>query len=138
MSALGELRRANERLDSGAEWYEQLLAVPLVFGLTIRTGVHVWTALIVNEWIRLGWVDREEIETELAGSDVSLASPVVGLRGHRADVVARYLTFCAGLGFWYLFTPLSNRVLAGQFYIVATVLVCVLDPIVWVVGQLGE
>lgn len=77
--------------DDAPLWAEVagLLFAPALF---VRGGVHVWVALLADVDPRLA-----------GGSDVSLRSPIRGLRGERHDVLARIGTAGAGivaLGAW--------------------------------------
>lgn len=128
-----ELRALDRQLsaDDAPAWAE-VLSVVLALGLTVRGGIHVWTVLIANEW-----TNGPDLDPSLAGNDVTLASPVIGLRGHRYERVARYLTFVAGLGIWYLFTPFTpgGRPLVSKILIVLTAAVCLADPIAFIVTR---
>lgn len=137
MSVVDGLRDANRRLSSDDDrWWAQLLAVVLALGLTLRSAIHVLTALILNEWTDLGWIDGPRIDVALAGTDVAFASPCEGLRGHRYDLVARYLTFVTGLGVWYLYTPLAGRPLVGKLYVAGTIMVCLADPVAFAIERI--
>lgn len=71
--------------DDAPLWAEVagLLFAPALF---VRAGVHVWVALFAD------------VDPQLAdGSDVSLRSPIRGLRGDRHDALARIGTAGAGI-----------------------------------------
>lgn len=71
--------------DDAPLWAE-VLGMVFAPALFARAGVHVWVALLAD------------VDPRLAdGSDVSLRSPIRGLRGDRHDVLARIGTAGAGI-----------------------------------------
>jgi len=128
------LRDANERWSSDdARWWAEVLGVVLALGLTIRGGVHVWTALFANA----AGVFDEEIDPHLADCDITLKSPVKGLREHRVERVARYATFVVGLVAWSLLAPLTtDRPPMAAPYIVLQVTVLFADPVTFLLDRL--
>jgi len=135
MSWWAELRAAeqNWRTDDAPLWAEVLAAV-LPIGLTVRNGVHVYTALFARAH------SSDTISPELAASDVTVRSPVEGVRERlRVDAAARYFTCVAGLAGWYLLTPFSDSMHpAIQLFYALNVAVCVADPVLFGVDRVRQ
>lgn len=108
--------------DDAPLWAE--VAGPLlVLGLLYRDAIHVWTALAVD------------ISPELGAHDLTLSSPVVALRGHRFEVVARFGAFVFGCGAVELLTPFTNRPLWVSAFIAAQCAVLLADPLAWGINR---
>ena len=100
----------------------ELLGTVLALGLFVRGTVHVYVALVARETI------APDVSPELAGTDVTAASPVEALRGHWLDVVARATALCVGAGLWLYIEPLSGGELWMQWFAVANLSVVMCDP----------
>lgn len=124
MSTLGRLR-AMEREWRGEEdrVWAQVVGAVLAVGLFARGATHVWTVLLAREWRGV------DVSPELADTDISVASPVEELRGHRLDVVARVATLGVGIGAWAYVAPLTGGSVPVQAFVVANIGVCLLDPL---------
>jgi hypothetical protein len=134
VTRLDDLRELNERLsaDEPRLWARCLRTV-CALGLAVRGGVHAWTVLFAVN------VLDDDLDLSLGDTDVTAQSPIMGLRGHRLDEVARLCTLVAGLGIWYLSRPLAGgRPLVTQVILVSAIAVCVADPLLFVVEQLAD
>jgi hypothetical protein len=133
VSVVESLRAADDRLspDDAPAWAE-VLGVVLVVGLATRDGVHAWTALLGGDLL------GERVDPHLADHDVTLASPVLGLRGHRLDRVARAGTALLGAGAWHLFDPagiVATNPVVGA-WVAANVAVLCADPALWALHRI--
>lgn len=117
------VRRWNNRFgtDDAPLWAEVLGAV-LAPGLFIRAAVHVWLAIAADA------VRDEHVDPHLAGRDITLASPVQGLRGHRVDPAARVVTAVAAFAAWSAWPPSLIGGVAGV-WLGANWLVALSDPL---------
>lgn len=122
-----ELREVNDNLttDDAPVWAE-VLGTVLAVGLVVRGGIHVWTALLGSE---LPGVD---IDPTVDKQDITLASPVFALRGHRLDLFARLITAAIGIALWQSMVSGARPPLVNAFT-AAQLAVCIADPLVFVV-----
>lgn len=130
MTWLDELRDAERRWSADDDrWWAEVLGLVFAVGLYLRATTHVLTALVAGD------VLDEDINPRLADTDVTLASPVTGLRGHRVDRAARFATLVVGLGAWLYLTPLTGGTAPIAAFTVAQLAVCLLDPVAFVAWQ---
>lgn len=113
-----------ETPDDAPLWAE---VVGLVFApaLFVRAGVHVWVALLAG------------VDPQLAtGSDVSLQSPIQGLRGDRNDLLARLGTVGVGvfaIAAWsppFVFATMPTPV---AVWVLAQISAVAADPLAYVI-----
>lgn len=123
-----DLRELNDRLstDDAPLWAEVLGAV-LAPTIALRGGVHAVTALVGAR------VTGEAIDPHTAGHGLTLASPIRGLRGHRLDRVARYLTAVIGVGglAWVHFPAIAQPV--PRAYVALNCVALAADPFAWAI-----
>jgi len=122
------LRRYNDiaATDDARLWAEVMGAI-LAPGLLVRAAVHVWAALAADAHL------PEGCDPRLAATDITLASPIQGLRGHRLDPGIRVVTALAGVGMFQLWWPLPGAPIAVKAWFLACVAVPVSDPVQYAV-----
>lgn len=120
------IRRWDDRFgtDDARVWAE-VLGVILAPGLFIRAAVHVWLALAADA------VREEHVDPHLAARDITLASPIKGVRDHRVDPAARIVTAVAGLAVWSSWPPATLGGVVG-LWLGANWLVALSDPLQYV------
>lgn len=107
-----------------APWWAEVLGPVLAIGLVLRGGIHVGAALFGRD------VLGECIDPHVDKQDVTLASPVIDMRGHRLDLFARLVTAAIALGLWGMVEAASHPV--GAAYLALQLGVCIADPIAFV------
>lgn len=131
MSLREDLRDLNARLepDDAPPWAEVLGAVLPAF-IAIRGGLHAATALVAGD------LTDEAIDPHLTGHGLTLASPVVGLRGHRFDRVARYVVGVVGVGGYHMigFSAIGHPL--PRAWLMLNVLACAADPALYGIDRL--
>ena len=123
MRVRSAIQRWDERFgtDDARLWAEVLGAV-LAFGFFVRAAVHVYAALTADA------VLDEHVDPHLAGRDVSLRSPIVGLQGHWLAPSVRVVTAVAGAGVGMLLHPLPGAPPIVEAWVAMNIAVPVLDP----------
>lgn len=120
------LREMNDRLSTDdAPLWAEVLGLVLAAAILLRGGMHVATALVASS------LTESEIDPHLVGHGLTLASPVRGLRGHRYDRVARYLTGVIGIGglTWVLYPAIPNPIPRAWVWLNCAALAA--DPLAW-------
>lgn len=98
---LGERLRGAVATDDAPLWAE-VGAVALAGALVVRAGVHAWVAVLADR--HTGATIDPAISPD---HDFELASPIVALRGHRVEPVARGATALLGFGGLELYAGLA-------------------------------
>lgn len=131
MSLWESLREAERSWSSDDDrLWAQLVGAVLAIGLCFRAAIHAWTALLASDIL------DEEIDPHLADTDVSLASPVLGIREHRTERVARFATGVFGLGAWVALQPFATRPTGVATFLAVNIAVCLGDPLWGVLNYL--
>jgi hypothetical protein len=87
-----ERLRAAIATDDAPLWAE-VAAVMLAGALVVRAGAHAWVAVLAS-----AHTQTDVAPTIARDHDLSLKSPVMALRGHRVEPVARGATTLLGFG----------------------------------------
>lgn len=128
---LGSLRDAIRRWDEqfgtdDARLWAEVLGAVLVLGLFLRASVHVFAAIAADEHL------PEGCDPHLAGTDISLRSPIVGLDGHRLDPGVRVVTAVVGIGAWALLVPVPRPSALVEYWLMLNLAVPIADPLAYV------
>jgi hypothetical protein len=117
-----------------APWWADLLGAVFAIGLFVRSGCHVYSALIAGA------------DPHVADNDVTLVNTVLALRqDSRADLGARILSLFAGVEAWLMFDPQSLGAMidgpatvqvAVPAFVAANIAVLLADPLLFAVYRL--